>query len=318
MIERFIDYITASLWLSEEDIKRKELPQVSPVRFYKRGYRTSLGFRVYFGNPNTNKALIVASGSTMQDLRDSGLSDAEVLDWIMTRGGKVSRLDLAVTEWVSDDLVTLEDVKCWWRSGLVESSLTVGGAKGVFSVDTDGQESTETFYIGSLAKRGRKGIFRAYDKGIELDLGAYMVTRLELELKHGNAESTAKRLAETNDIAGNFRAKFNVKSDDFDRVMDADAVVLKRGKSAEKEEEEAADKRRWEWLIGQVAPSLKSAIASDRNAGLGDTNLLKFLQASGLLDEIRTGILANANKLHDNYLQSIGIKDGKFKSEDLD
>lgn len=151
-----------------------------------------------------------------------------------------------------------------------------------------------------------------------MGLGSEIATRIELELKRENAHSVAKRLADTNDIAGNFRSKFNVASVGFERLMEADAVQVTRGKNLVKQSQEEELSRRWEWLISQVAPALGEAIAADRAAGLGDVRLTEFLQKAGLLKEIQKGVVANAGKLHDNYLQSIGVQNGRFKSKELD
>lgn len=318
MIERFVDYFQTSLSLAESAIILKGYKPIPPIRFYKRGYAHPMGFKLYFGNPNSKLANLVASGETMQSLRNDHYLDADILSWALSRGGKVSRLDLAVTEWIEDDLFTLGDVRTWYEQGLIDASLAKYGCKTIASVSKGGGEELQTVYIGDIKSRGKKGIFRAYDKGVEMGLGSEIATRIELELKRENAHSVAKRLADTNDIAGNFRSKFNVASVGFERLMEADAVQVTRGKNLVKQSQEEELSRRWEWLISQVAPALGEAIAADRAAGLGDVRLTEFLQKAGLLKEIQKGVVANAGKLHDNYLQSIGVQNGRFKSKELD
>ena len=134
MIERVVDYIQASLWLSESTVIMKGFKPISPVRFYKRGYLHPMGFRLYFGNPNSAKASVIASGETMQSLRNDQRLDAEILDWMLSNGGEISRLDLAVTEWIEEDLITLEDVKRWAKEDLVDSTLMNGGTKTISSL----------------------------------------------------------------------------------------------------------------------------------------------------------------------------------------
>jgi len=318
MIERFIDFISASLWLSEQDIASKGLPKIPPIRFYKRGYLHKSGMRIYFGNPKSTKAHVVASGETMQFFRDCGKLDSETLRWINENDATFSRIDLAVTEWNTfEGLLELGDVEKWYSKGLISSPLVMGGCKEIVDVLPSGKQA-ETLYIGDMEKRGKRGIFRAYDKGIDLGIGVNMATRIELELRGNNANMTAQRLMETNDIAGNFRSRFNVKSKDFEKMMDADAVDISRGKAKPRQEENEAALKRWDWLIRQVAPALKDAIELEREMGRGDVQLIRFLDASGLLDEMKAGIVANANKLHDNYLASIGIHNGKFSDKELD
>lgn len=287
MIERNIDYLVTSLSLSESTVIMKGFRPISPVRFYKRGYVHPMGFRLYFGNPNSKLAMVVASGETMQSLRNDQYLDAEILDWMLSQGGKISRMDLAVTEYIEDELVVLEDVEKWFVSQLIESSLINGGLKQIASVSTLAGTTRETLYIGDISHRGKQGIFRAYDKGIEMGIGSEIVTRLELELKRDKAHNVAKRLAQSNDIAGNFRTHFNVRSQDFERLMDADAVPAVRGINQVKQAEEDEINKRWDWLLNQVAPALKQAISDERKRGNGDTRLIQFMQASGILADAR-------------------------------
>lgn len=287
MIERNIDYLVTSLSLSESTVIMKGFRPISPVRFYKRGYVHPMGFRLYFGNPNSKLAMVVASGETMQSLRNDQYLDAEILDWMLSQGGKISRMDLAVTEYLEDDFVTVEDVRTWYEQGLVDSSLVGIAATEISTVSVGGGSQVETLYIGRMSERGRKGIFRAYDKGIEMGIGSEIVTRIELELKRDKAHNVAKRLAQSNDIAGNFRTHFNVRSQDFERLMDADAVPAIRGVNQVKQAEEDEIAKRWDWLLNQVAPALKQAISDERKRGNGDTRLIQFMQASGILSDAR-------------------------------
>jgi hypothetical protein len=94
-------------------------------------------------------------------------------------------------------------------------------------------------------------------------------------------------LVESNDIAGNFRAKFNVKADEFNRLMEADAVTVTRGKNQAKEAEQDEINRRWDWLMKQVAPALKQAISDERKRGNGDTRLIAFMAEAGMLEDAR-------------------------------
>lgn len=292
MIERHIDYLAFSAFLSELSLSEQDFQSVPAPRFYKRGYVDAHGWRYYFGNPNSKKALIVGSAAALHNARISGKTDEEILSWALDGGGVVSRLDLAVTEWIESELVTVDEVKAWYTRGLVESSFTSGGGKAIISTTQDGKDSIETFYIGDITKRGKKGIFRAYDKGVELEIGAYLATRLEVELKGDNAISTANRIAKTGDIAGNFRAKLNVKHNDFDRLMDAPITDVARGKAKEKESEDEAMNKRWAWLTEKVAPVLKEAREYDNRKGKKDNRMYWFLRSAGFSDGQAKAVLA--------------------------
>jgi len=285
MIERFIDYMQFTCNISEMICIEQKFDSVPPIKFYNRGYRHPFGYRIYYSNNRKNKfALVVSAGEAMENMRNSGLIDAEILQYALSLDAKFSRIDIAVTEWNTfEGMIVVEDVKKWYASELITSPLLNGGAKTINSLHLGGKENTETFYIGDMEKRAKRGIFRAYDKGIELDLGEYMATRLELEEKRDNAHQTALRVAETNDIAGNFRARFNVKHKDFDRLMDADAVKVKRGKGKIKgQEKENEQDKRWAWLMSQVAPALKQAIEDDVANGRGYDRLGLFLSKAGV------------------------------------
>lgn len=284
MIERFIDYMQFSCLINETTCIEQKFDTVYPVRFYSRGYRHPFGYRIYYGNPKSALALVVAAGEAMQNMRDNDMLDAEILQHALSLGAKFSRIDLAVTQWNTfDGFITIEDIQSWYERGLIQSPLSGGGCKKISSIHSESGETAETLYIGTMAKRGRRGIFRAYDKGIEINLGEYMATRLELEQKGDNAHNSALRIADTNDISGNFRARFNVRHKDFDRLMDADAVKVQRGKGKIKgQEHEEEQDRRWAWLMSQVAPSLKRAIEDDIESGKGYDRLGLFLAKAGI------------------------------------
>lgn len=285
-IERFIDYMQFSAYFQESAAITAGYDRVAAVRFYKRGYRDKMGIRYYFEPVRGKKCLVIAAGEAMENLR-SLRNDYEILNWAIEAGAKFSRIDLAVTEWnTMQGLFMVDDAVSWYKKGLIESPLVERGAKLVTAINIEIENTPETLYIGSLENRAKRGICRVYDKGVQLKLGEYMATRIELELKREKAHAAALRIAQSNDIAGNFRAYFNVRHKEFERIMDADAVSTRRGKAKEKIEERDELAKRWDWLINQVAPALGQAIKKDRELGYGSARLGKFLNASGLGDEM--------------------------------
>lgn len=289
-VERFIDYMQFSVNLPET--KFLDAPTYSPIPkigYYRSGYRDKYGIRYYTGNARGG-TLVIASGETMENLR-SLRNDQQIISWALEAGAKFSRLDLAVTDWQTmSGMVFVSDVEQWARDDLIETSLLAGGIHEVVRPFGKSGLQRETLYIGDPKKRAKRGIFRAYDKGVEMNIGAYLSTRLELELKREKAHHAACRIAKTNDIAGNFRAYFNVRHKEFDRLMDTEAVSTKRGKAKERMAEKEANERRWQWLIEQVAPAMRDAIKFDRSLRNDDINLRKFLFEVGLADEIRSEV----------------------------
>lgn len=296
MIERSVDYLQMNVHLPETYLLRDGVRPVPAIKFYKRGFVDEIGVRYYYGNPKSPKALIVLPGQALEAARGRGISDADILDRYLTMGAKCTRIDLAVTDYIEDDLCTVEDVKSWVKMGQVVSSWDGHGAISLSKMTDDKSDRLETFYVGDMARRGKSGIFRAYDKGIQSGLSAEIITRLEVELRGDKANNTAKRLAQTNDISGNFRTSFESTSPAFERLMLAPAVIPVRGKGQGKIELEDKMAKRWDWLIEQVAPALHEAVEYDRKIDPQETRLTHFLVASGLMDEIRkyADNLANA------------------------
>lgn len=288
-IERFIDYLQFTANIQESECFGDNYEKAPPIAFYQRGYRDENSTRIYFGNPkNPLLSLVVMSGASLQAYRNNSYKDTDVLEWCISRSGRFSRLDLAVTEWAVDNkkIILLGDVERWFKQGLIKSPLVKSGAKLITALNQELENTPETLYIGDFGKRAKKGIFRAYDKGIQMDLEPYLGTRLELELKRDKAHHAAMRIAKSGDIAGNFRASFDVQDDDFNRVMEAPAIVVQRGKAKPKQELEDEQAKRWDWLIKQVSPALRTAIEKDKSLGYADERLTQFLIASGLTGEM--------------------------------
>jgi len=287
MIERHIDYLQMTVPIAEKTLQNDAYEAIAPIKFYKRGYRSTNSVRYYFGNPNSNKCSVLCSGFALMFEREMFKNDAAMLDYWLSRNAKISRIDLAVTDWIDTDFVTVSDVKEWYERGLIESVFCEGGCKIISEVLQDAPQVDETLYLGNIQQRGKKGIFRAYDKGLEIELSAHLATRLEVEFKGDNAHSTASRIASTNDISGNFRAKINVNHHQFERLMDAPVADTSRNTAKPKRELDTKIDDRWNWLLNTVAPSLREAIKHDSATGKGDANLTKFLIRAGISEDIK-------------------------------
>lgn len=285
-IEAKIDYLQASADIAESDLSSKRIEQIQPTKFYKRGYRDAQGTRYFFGNPNSKKALVIMAGAALDNIRNEGYAEKDILSSLLNRGGKFTRCDLAITQYDEPKIYGLEDFQDWYKKGLVESPLSARGGKLVSSLNLEGETYPETFYIGDLKKRGKKGLFRAYDKGAQLDIGRYMMIRWELEERGENSHQSVKRMAEGDTVASVFRSRFDVKADGFQAVLNSEKANIERGIGKEKDETMTEEEKRWRWLIEQVAPTLKKAIAREGlEAGKSD-NVARFIMASGLRDEL--------------------------------
>lgn len=307
MIERFIDYLQVSINYPQQACREQDWKIIPPVKFYKIGYEDENKARYYFGNPNSSKALVILSGSVLQSFRDAHNDDASIIGSFLSKGGKCTRLDIAITEYIETELITLDDVETWYKKGKIISTWCDGGCKSLVDVPKEGENATQTIYIGNMEQRHKKGIFRAYDKGVEMGLGQFMVTRLEVEDRGDKAQATAKRIAETNDIAGNFRARFDVNDEQFERLMQSPVADITRGAAMPKRDEIEARNARWLWLINQVAPGIKQAIIDDKKLDMDDAMLTRFLAKSGLVELMQHTAKGIANQMYVDKLEKNGL-----------
>lgn len=285
MLERYIDYIQFTANMNEREFSPAEFKTEKGLPYYPRGYRSHNGTRFCFGSNKGMNCFIVLAGEQCQYLRDCGQTDVDLLGWVFANGGKVSRLDLAVTEYIEDELFTLGDVKSWYEQDAIISQLVATGCKEISTVLHGGGNQAETLYIGSMSQRGRKGIFRAYDKGREMNIGDEICTRIELELKREKAHLAATRISKSGDIAGNFRTYFDVKHQTFERIMESPTVAAVRGKGKPKDMRQNENDARWKWLLEQVAPALKEAIEIDNDNGGNNARMFEFMSRAGMVNE---------------------------------
>ena len=282
MIEHNIDYCQFTASMNEKEFTKEEFKPIRGLPYYPIGYESHSGVRYYFGNNKGGNCFIVLAGEQCQYLRDCDQSDKELLEWVFANGGKVSRLDLAITEYIEDELFTIGDVEQWYKQDMITSALTGDGiAKGISSIQS-GENILETLYIGDIKKRGKRGIFRAYDKGVDLGIGNEIISRIELELKRDKAHLAASRIVLSGDIAGNFRTYFDVNHPTFDRIMTAPKIEYVRGKGKPKTMRETDNDDRWKWLLEAVAPALKDAMLLDVELGLSNARAMDFMNRSGL------------------------------------
>jgi len=282
MIERHIDYLQFQASIPQSVCIFNEFESVSGIAFYPKGYRDGLGGRYYFGNPKSKLCLFVASGEAMERRRQWGYADTETIDWALSHGAKFSRVDWAITDYIDESLVTVSDVQSWFENEKIKSSLTAHGAKFISGYADEMRKQVQTLYIGDMKKRAKRGIFRAYDKGIEQGLDAEIITRLELEERGDNADMSCKRFSETASFSGVFRSRFDVDALDFERLVDAPALGVQRGQGKMKTEKEMEMEKRFNWLMEQIAPALKEFVAYEAENDPTMTRTSQFIAMSGL------------------------------------
>jgi len=281
-----IDYLQCSISYREENCFEQKHKQITPLAFYRRGYQDALGVRRYFGNPNTNKALIVYGGSALSNHRVVGWSNEETIEDLLTKGAKISRLDIAITDDEIDQLVKPCDITEMFTDGSISGTLCKYGCKTITSHETGAPAHIETTYIGDLKKRGTLGIFRAYDKGLESDLARDILTRIELEERGTNAHNSAKRIVKGAKLNSVMKTRIQFADKRMSRFFECEDIPIQRGDSLETVTLEDEMNKKWEWLLKTVSPTLRKAVEYDRKSGLGDERLLQFLERACIIERI--------------------------------
>lgn len=254
--EKIIDYLQFTYpeipgWLGD-------IPYIglSPLAFYKTSYEFTCGARVFFGNKNSDLYLVQMSGKACDAHKITDCKDK--LKDVLECGGKFSRVDFAVTV---EGLKPLEYFYAALRNRIIECKRFEDDAPKVIS---DAYGNPETIYIGDLKKRGTKGVFRAYNKGLELGID-HLLTRFELETRKGRAMVAARRYTEDIGIGQLITDVIDIPDLEWWSEMMSDTdKPLPRYRAKDKPN---PIERRWNWLIKQVAPALGRLIALEEVTG---------------------------------------------------
>lgn len=260
---RNIDWVTMSVkdvWTMQEDFEWIR----SPVPFYQNAMRgKESGILVCGGNPNSDGNLIVLSGKTCEHFGLDESKAPEFLDlWINTMKAKISRIDMAVTV---ENGPTVDNVRKWVSEGfLVGPQSRITAPKKTVLNDDDGR--AETFYIGDMKKRAKRGIVRVYDKGREQGLTPDMFTRFEIEEKRETAHTQAKAIIRQGNIGSVMRKRLDFSIAEWEEITSAIPApdVRDRARSAEK------DKDTYGWWVMTIAPALARHVFDDVNGTLSE------------------------------------------------
>lgn len=262
------------------DNGHKEIP---PLKFYKQGYKDAMGVRRYFGNPNSKKALVVYSGTALHNYRQANWKDRETVQGVLQSSGKVTRIDWAITDYIDTHLVTPKLISTIFRKGHIAGKLADDGANFIAGQKVGAPAKIETFYIGDWSKRGDNGLFRAYDKGIDLGIWSDLITRLELEERKDNAHNSAKRYADGAEIPEIIKSRLKIDHEQTDRLFSAPDIDISRGDQLIIESDDEKMDKKWIWLMKQVAPALRKMVAYERKHRGSDDRILHFLESAGII-----------------------------------
>lgn len=229
-----------------------EIPYVSksPLAFYKACYEFPCGTRVFQGNANSQLSLVQLPGKACEyhkmTCHPQRFSD------VFDEGSKFSRVDFAVTVEGLEPLFWFHEAMK--RDKILSKRFDGDASKAI----SDRFGNPETIYIGDLKKRGRKGVFRAYNKGLELGIDK-LLTRFELEVRRKSAQVAMRRILLGVSIQKIITDVIDLPGADWWKdIMGTKDATLPTYHPDDKLNPIA---RRWHWLIKQVAPALGRLIA---------------------------------------------------------
>ena len=264
IVSKNIDYITITSddtmpeWVFGNNLTRLDR---SPNRNYNVAHIGDNGaIKMFHSDQETVGTHWILSGETLGVLRGEGHGDIDVINQVKSMSGKVTRIDIAVTVGMNDGSEI--DLTPNWLNELALTENMVSRLKldnGVALPDMD----IGTCYIGSRKSRNR--LLRIYDKGVQLDLEKYRITRIELETRK-NPDVIVRALAKNEDIGAIIRRYVDFPTvKQWVDIMAQETAVMPQVENnmtlAEKRQKEKAD--RWHWLLTSVAPAMAKALYFD-------------------------------------------------------
>lgn len=252
-----IDWISATFKNGATDLEiRKSLSFGFPLKAWTQTV-ARFGYSVCFVHPLGHSVMANYSrpemgvhlsfgGRALTAITEGGHPATKMLDWCLKQGAKITRIDLAI------DVFGLEiDQVTMAQSPRIEAY--PGSAKKWSTVR--GHDGGCTAYIGS---RKSEKFMRIYDKAAEQKRSDIQWTRFELELKGDAAKAAAFQMGEMTDterpafIKGLMRALFNPNDNQYQAIMDAEAVELKTQKDTKD--------NTLDWLLNTVAKSIANTM----------------------------------------------------------
>lgn len=268
-VERYVDYAQFSLpytieytvsMMSEYD--RPTGVEPSSMRGYRQVTTLESGMQIHTGH-KTGKPLVRMTGRACDGVF-ADVSSSQFFEHMVSMGAKFSRVDWAITQYIDHDGLVLPEH--WLQSfanGLTHHPLWERGNNVISSFDRDDRKiKAETVYIGNLRDRAKHGVLRSYDRGLDIDIGRFLIVNTELEEKRDKAHTSAVRHSEGATVGEVFASRVETWDSALLRIINSEPVDTARGK--QKAVQDGEDNvNRWHWLITQVAPSLGKQLATD-------------------------------------------------------
>lgn len=264
-VEFKIDYMQFTSKIPAGNKSRKYELQRSFMQNYKVMRVFDSGMTSHHGHNKSDKWLNIATGTVCDKIEDQ----REFIGNVLGLEGTFSRIDFCCTV---ENGCSMDDFRSWCKQELVTGALSDMGIK---SIVNDKTQDAETTYVGDLKKRSKRGIFRAYDKGIELGLDDVRLTRFELEERKRRAHVTAKRYSDGMSIGDIIQQRVNVDCEEWREIMGSKSTSLSRYNVIQPDED--IDKT-WHWLIDTCAKTLGQKIALDAWNEKGHGNYDLFMK----------------------------------------
>lgn len=275
IVQKHLDYLTFSTkkFIPLDDAIFRKPVEIRPlIANYRQAIMFDTGAILQWNEDKPQlKQHVTLSGSTLAKMVDYGLTDINILNWMLSlEKTRVGRIDLAVTSRRTDGSIHgfLPHMAHYYASkNLCETRLKLD--KPVVNKELE----VETAYIGQRTKRQ---MLRVYDKGIDLGQEANRIVRIEMERRGAVAQSVASLAVQGSDYGGIIRKYFDFPTiPDWLEIMDAKPVKGNRMADVEHNNEREQDKL-WSWLYTSAAPALARALFNDKTDVATNQNADKF------------------------------------------
>jgi hypothetical protein len=233
--------LSKEFWLPEKLNLRGLSTKDGRTKHYNSIFTNDYGIIILTNGEKREGTHILLTGEPLENIRNDGLTDRELVQHLTVYQGLISRLDVAVN--IHDGTLKAQDLEAAYLSG--ECVTPARGAEKRQKLLTD----EDTLYIGSPSSERR---FRAYNKGAQLHTGAAWL-RLELQLRKLRARAVGAAMVQYTDT----RAVINRAIRDFVEFPSLDEYT---GALQEAGVSIAPVPRKphktYAWLMNVVAPAL--------------------------------------------------------------
>jgi len=280
IVTQNVDYLTWTKALPDwfEDNASVYSDIKSPNNNYDRAEISNSGIMHLWHSRNDDmKHHYIATGQVLANLRNAGYDEIDIVRWCLEHA-HITRIDIAITSQREDNKPHgFNPHHLAWavRDGRLKSRMKP-------AKDISEDMKTQTKYIGN--RKTRKRLFRAYDKGADMDLEPLKLVRYELETRQGT-KTIARSI-----VAGQPYNAIIKRYIDFpdvavwQEIMNAEPAKIKQIEPSMLPSEIAVVKsnNRWGWLMRSIVPVVGKTLREDMKRGIKpqeNENFVDFVRA---------------------------------------